>query len=499
MFDFGNSLLTMNPEEQKTMLAEATPGQHKSALEMGVGFNNRNRQQQQQKRDAYHDLDRLNFTVEKENDAHDFFGQGLADWQKTVTGKEPSKDATNLKKQFDDYEQAILSTVPRGGKRHTALADSLPRIKNTFLKQGHHFALDKLDERSRTVLDKGLQRIAKGAQGAKTEDDIQAHDDAAFDLINKYVLSKARFDEKDADAMYGKYLGYAGADLDEARAKKGEDVPGSKPGFKLKYAEKHAENDTGTVIDAGGIKEVSETTDDKAAQRHNEEMPDKKQESTEDHYVLGKLSEKYETDGRGVGTVSSGKGDPGGVSYGLYQMTSKNNRTGKIGGTVEKFVKSETFPWKKDFEGLVPGSEEFTAKWKELSEKHPEEFRKSQHNYIKETHYEPTVEAVKKIIGVDVKEKSAILRDVVWSTGVQHNGPELIDAASQRVKATTKGLDPDGPEFERKVIEAIYDERATRCLDCDDKVKKGFRRRMAAEKKEALELYDKEIVKASSE
>ena len=161
--------------------------------------------------DGYHYLDRLNHVVEKENEAHDFFGKGLTDWQKGVTGSNPSRDATNLKKQFDDYEQSMLSTVPKGGKRHTALADSLPRIKDTFLKQGHQFALDKLNERSRTVLDKGLQRIAKGALGAKDEKGVQAHDDAAFDLINKYVLSEAKFDEKDADAMYDKYLGYAGA------------------------------------------------------------------------------------------------------------------------------------------------------------------------------------------------------------------------------------------------------------------------------------------------
>ena len=260
MFDFGKSLITMNPDEQKVMLDNAIPAQRKSALEMGIGFKNQNQyqQQRQQKRDAYHDLDRLNFTVEKENEAHDFFGKGLADWQKNVTGREPSKDAVNLKKQFDDYEQSILSTMPKGGKRHTALADSLPRIKEGFLKQGHQFALDKLNERSRNVLDKGLQRIAKGALGDKDENGVQAHDDAAFDLINKYVLSEAKFDEKDADAMYDKYLGYAGVDVEKARAPENEDVPGARPGFKMKNAEMYAENDTGTMSDAGGKEETED-------------------------------------------------------------------------------------------------------------------------------------------------------------------------------------------------------------------------------------------------
>ncbi|WP_285908078.1 hypothetical protein [Pseudodesulfovibrio pelocollis] len=214
MFDFGNSLLTMNPDEQKKMLANRTPGQRKSALEMGIGFKNQNQRQQQpqQEWDAYRDLDRLNTIVEKENEAHDFFGKGLADWKKSVTGKQSARDATSLRKQFDDYESSVLTTVPKGGKRHTALTDSLPKIKSSFLKESHQFALDKLNQHTRTVLDKGLQRIAKGALGSRTRDDIKAHDDAAFDLINKYVLSEAKFDEKDADAMYDKYLGYAGVE-----------------------------------------------------------------------------------------------------------------------------------------------------------------------------------------------------------------------------------------------------------------------------------------------
>jgi len=74
------------PNQQKKILDNATGGQRRAALEMGIGLNNQNWQQLllQQKRDAYHDLDLLNFTVEKENEAHDFFGKGLAGWQKNV-------------------------------------------------------------------------------------------------------------------------------------------------------------------------------------------------------------------------------------------------------------------------------------------------------------------------------------------------------------------------------------------------------------------------------
>src|SRR5580704_16014750 len=72
---------------------------------------------------------------------------------------------------------------------------------------------------------------------------------------------------------------------------------------------------------------------------------------------IGKLSEKYESGGRGPATVSTGKGDPGGVSYGTYQLASKVGR-------ADDFVKRY---YAEEFKGLKGGTPEFTAKWKELA------------------------------------------------------------------------------------------------------------------------------------
>ncbi len=275
----------MNADEQKTMLAKSTPAQKRTAYEMGIGINgcqSRKNQQKQQKRDQYTDLDRLNYVTNKENKTYDLFGQGLESWKQGVTGKQSSKDTTQLKNQFDDHEYSVLSGIPKGGKRHNALSETLPKIKSTFLQQGEQFAADKLNERSQTVLDKGLQRIANSSFGAKDENDIQAHDDQAFELINKYVLSEAKFDEKDADAMYDKYLGYAGVDLEKARASENEDVPGAKPDFKMKDAEMYAENDTGTMSDAGG----EEKAEDAELQ-----IPEEQDEVYDGNQYRGKVKE----------------------------------------------------------------------------------------------------------------------------------------------------------------------------------------------------------------
>ena len=55
-------------------------------------------------------------------------------------------------------------------------------------------------------------------------------------------------------------------------------------------------------------------------------------------HQLGALSERYESGGRGCGTVSGGQGDPGGVSYWLHQLASKT-------GTVAAFLKAEGARW----------------------------------------------------------------------------------------------------------------------------------------------------------
>src|SRR5215207_4341280 len=65
--------------------------------------------------------------------------------------------------------------------------------------------------------------------------------------------------------------------------------------------------------------------------------------------ALGSLSAKYETGARGCGTVSTGSGDPGGVSYGSYQMATKM-------GTVTRFVNEAGFPWRQEFQNLGAGT-----------------------------------------------------------------------------------------------------------------------------------------------
>jgi hypothetical protein len=158
---------------------------------------------------------------------------------------------------------------------------------------------------------------------------------------------------------------------------------------------------------------------------------------------LGKLSEKYESNGN-PGAVSSGNGDPGGVSYGTYQLTT---------GNVQRFLQSPVgLRWADEFQGLVPGSKEFGEIWKEIAQQDPTTFGDAQHTYIKITHFDPMVKNLESTIGLDITHQSAALQDVVWSTSVQH-GPNAVV-----IQNALAGQDAS-KMTDKEMIVAIYNER----------------------------------------
>ena len=137
---------------------------------------------------------------------------------------------------------------------------------------------------------------------------------------------------------------------------------------------------------------------------------------------LGVISAKEESGGKGAGTVSTGKGDKGGVSYGTYQFASEGGEK----SSVAKFVKSAGY--EKEFTGMVPGSKEFSDKWKQIASTDPE-FAKKQHEYIGKTHYAPQVEKLSKA-GIDVSKRGRGVQEAVWSTAVQYGaGTSVIERA----------------------------------------------------------------------
>ncbi len=201
---------------------------------------------------------------------------------------------------------------------------------------------------------------------------------------------------------------------------------------------------------------------------------------------LGKLSEKYESGGRGPGTVSTGKGDPGGVSYGTYQLASKIGRADQF---VQKY-------YPKEFEGLKGGTPEFTKVWKEVAAKDPKALHANEHAFIKETHYDPQVRKLEKELKLDVTKRSAAFRDVIWSVAV-HHGPNT-DVVTAAAKPLIE-MKPLGEVTDEELMRAIYAERGRKGPDgkllrfkgvSDDWIP-GLTKRFENELKDALEMLKK--------
>ncbi|HKU73034.1 MAG TPA: LysM peptidoglycan-binding domain-containing protein [Pyrinomonadaceae bacterium] len=206
--------------------------------------------------------------------------------------------------------------------------------------------------------------------------------------------------------------------------------------------------------------------------------------------TLGELSAKYETGGRGPGTVSTGAGDPGGVSYGSYQMASKM-------GVPTRFVTQSGFPWLADFRDLQAGTAPFTACWKRIAAAETEAFQRAQHAFIKKSHYDLLAAKILNDDDLDVNTRCRALQDVVWSTAVQHGGATPI---VHRALANVT-LPKTDPGYDEQVICAIYAERGRKKADgnlayfskSSPSVQKGVANRFKNELQDALAMLAKEV------
>jgi len=92
----------------------------------------------------------------------------------------------------------------------------------------------------------------------------------------------------------------------------------------------------------------------------------------------GDLAMKYETGGQdhGVGYISNGSkwGDPGGDSYGCYQLETKQ-------GTMQEYLHGND-RFTNALKVLKVNSSEFKTKWKELALEDPIGFKESQFMFI---------------------------------------------------------------------------------------------------------------------
>jgi len=196
-------------------------------------------------------------------------------------------------------------------------------------------------------------------------------------------------------------------------------------------------------------------------------------------WTVGHTSRRYEAGGRGPGTISTGKGDHGGVSYGQYQLSSSAK-------TVDEYLAWSVYG--KHFVGLEINSPAFKQKWRDLAASESG-FGDDQHEFIRTHHYRPQLRALIRS-GLDVSSRGGAVHDAVWSTAVQYGG--LTQSIFKNGLVEKFGRDFNLSSIsDEQLVEAVQDYKASHLEEQFASSKKnwpGLRNRIRDEKAELMEF-----------
>ena len=201
---------------------------------------------------------------------------------------------------------------------------------------------------------------------------------------------------------------------------------------------------------------------------------------------FGSVSGHFESGGRGVHTVSTGKGDKGGVSYGKHQLSSKT-------GTMKKFLESDYgAPYREHFRGMTPGTMMFSKRYKEVAESNPGTFEKAQQEFMVATHFNPMASYIKKEFGLDVGTRSRAMQELIYSVATQYGAS---GTGKKFISEALGGVDLSKVSDE-EIIRRIQDYRAATVhkffKSSSSDVKAGVAKRAGQEKAVLLKMLEGE-------
>ena len=199
--------------------------------------------------------------------------------------------------------------------------------------------------------------------------------------------------------------------------------------------------------------------------------------------ALGSLSAAFESGAAGADAIGYDPG--GGTSYGVYQIASRP-------GTMDRFIDfldGEAPAWSERLRAAGEANTggrggEMPRVWKAIASEDPARFTGLQHAFIEATHYRPAEQKILDSEGLAVAERSEALREVLWSTAVQH-GP---DGAARIFQNALDRLQAGGDPSDAAIIEQIYRLRADTAARHDPELASALRNRFRAEKRQSLEL-----------
>ncbi len=210
---------------------------------------------------------------------------------------------------------------------------------------------------------------------------------------------------------------------------------------------------------------------------------------------LGGLSARYESGEEGIAAV--GWDRHGGTSYGKYQISSR-------AGTMKRFLDyldTRAPDLSKRLRAAGPAntggrSGAMPRVWKQIAEEDPTRFEALQSDFIRDSHYEPALEAMAGSAGLSYAGIPPALQEVLFSTAVQHGPAGAASIISRAVaKVGADRLRPDAGEdavtqASRELIQEIYTARAGKFGSSTREVRSAVQQRLKQEMRDALAMLE---------
>ena len=203
-------------------------------------------------------------------------------------------------------------------------------------------------------------------------------------------------------------------------------------------------------------------------------------------FKAGRLSAQYESN---CEIDCIGYDRAGGTSYGQYQIAS---RTGTMGYFI-KFLEDKAPDIAARLQAAGPAdtggrSGRMPVVWKQIAASDPRRFEALQHEFIRSSSYAPAAKSIVLTTGVDVTRRSYALREVLWSTAVQH-GPggaeRIFTQAIEKAEGSSERQD-----FDKAVIEEVYRIRGQKFFRHNKRIREAVQSRFRDEKSTAIALLD---------
>lgn len=219
-----------------------------------------------------------------------------------------------------------------------------------------------------------------------------------------------------------------------------------------------------------------------AAYKSTEPLPTEKRAESED-VRPGQLAARFESANR---SGAIGYDRRGGTCYGIYQLSSS---MGTLGEFIE-FLDDKAPDISQRLRSSGPANTgkrtgDMPGEWQKIDSEQHERFAELQHEFIFDNFYVPAARGVKSRTGVDMDQASPALREVLWSTAVQHGVHGSMNIF-QRAANAVDFHNADSPD--KKMIEAVYHERRRRFTGSTEAVQTAVENRFNQEMRMALAM-----------